>query len=80
MQAEEARAPEGESDGDGSDELRIMDEMVRRWEAPIPMMLLRALDRARRDAAEHLGALCEEVRQLRLRCESSFVGQGLRLP
>ena len=80
VQAEEARAPEGESDGDGSDELRIMDEMVRRWEAPIPMMLLRALDRARRDAAEHLGTLCEEVRQLRLRCESSFVAQGLRLP
>jgi hypothetical protein len=78
---------EGDADGGGGGggggggvALVVFDELVERWEAPLPMRLLRALhdppcDGRTRDTMEVL----EEVRQLRAGAARAYAALGLRV-
>ena len=71
----------GEDGGGGGDRglgLRVFDELVRRWDAPVPMSLLLMLQGAKPDA--RMAGLREEVSTLRDRCARALVAQGVRWP
>ena len=70
----------------GNCALAVFDELVRRWEAHVPMGLLRALQDAASPRDEHLPSPCniasikELVARLQDRYQQWFLEQGLRIP
>jgi len=80
---EEEAEEEAEEEGGGVAR-RVFDALVRRWEAPLPMRLLRALQEGMAADPEGLvdprgDALRETIRKLREHGAERFVALGLRL-
>ena len=81
---DEEEEEDGEEEEGGGVARRVFDALVHRWEAPLPMRLLRALQEGMTADPEGLvdpsgDALRETIRKLREQGAERFVALGLRL-